>query len=195
VARHRQTSKPSTQGRISQKSFGQNSPNRHRQTVNRLDNYAMALDKRVTMASIQNWTGKTMIAALFVEKNGPYAGLEGVDVWDESRDARLYAGPFPVVAHPPCQRWGQLANLVEARYGYPVGDDGGCFAAALASVRKWGAFSSTRPSVPGGQSTISHPRVEEDGIARTSSAAGHARSIKATMDTRPEKQLGFMRLA
>jgi hypothetical protein len=80
----------------------------------------------------------TRIAALFVEKTGPYANLPDVDVWDESRDARKYEGPFPVVAHPPCARWGQLANLVEARYGYAVGDDEGCFASALASVRQWG---------------------------------------------------------
>lgn len=40
------------------------------------------------------------IAALFVEPNGPYAGLPGVELWDLSRDARLYDGPYPVVAHP-----------------------------------------------------------------------------------------------
>jgi hypothetical protein len=42
-----------------------------------------------------------LIAALYVEKDGVYANLPGVDVWDESRDARLYAGPDPVVAHLP----------------------------------------------------------------------------------------------
>lgn len=79
-----------------------------------------------------------MIAALFVEAGGCYFGLPDVDPWDESRDARLYAGPHPVVAHPPCQRWSQLAKVVEARWGHKRGDDGGCFASALASVRKWG---------------------------------------------------------
>lgn len=78
------------------------------------------------------------IAALFVERNGIYASVPGVDLWDESRDARLYAGPHPVVAHPPCTRWCRLAGLVEARWGYKRGDDGGCFASALASVRQWG---------------------------------------------------------
>ena len=84
-----------------------------------------------------------MIAALYVETNGCYFGLEGVDPWDEKRDARLYAGPHPVVAHPPCQRWGKMW------FGQPLtvkltgrrkvkGDDGGCFATALAAVRKFG---------------------------------------------------------
>ena len=83
-----------------------------------------------------------MIAALFVETNGCYFGLPDVDPWDIKRDARTYAGPHPVVAHPPCERWGRYW------YGGPMlhkqgkrkqlGDDGGCFAFALASVRKWG---------------------------------------------------------
>ena len=79
-----------------------------------------------------------MVAALYVIEGGPYFGLPGVDPWPESRDARLYAGPYPVVAHPPCARWSRLAGLVEQRWGHKRGDDGGCFAAALASVRRWG---------------------------------------------------------
>lgn len=79
-----------------------------------------------------------MIAALYVRRGGPYYGLEGVDPWDEARDARLYAGPWPVVAHPPCSRWCRLAGLVEARWGHKRGEDGGCFAAALEAVRTWG---------------------------------------------------------
>ena len=78
------------------------------------------------------------VAALYVQTGGAYYGLEGVDPWDERRDARLYAGPHPVVAHPPCSRWCRLAGLVEARWGHKRGEDGGCFAAALAAVRRWG---------------------------------------------------------
>jgi hypothetical protein len=76
-----------------------------------------------------------MVAALYVAKGGCYYGLPDVDPWDEERDARLYAGPHPVVAHPPCNRWSQLARICEVRYGYKIGEDGGCFASALASVR------------------------------------------------------------
>jgi hypothetical protein len=78
------------------------------------------------------------IAALYVQEGGSYYGIDGVDPWPASRDARLYEGPMPVVAHPPCSRWCLLAKVNEKRYGHRVGDDGGCFAAALASVRRWG---------------------------------------------------------
>ncbi len=85
-----------------------------------------------------------MVAALFVESapRGVYQGLSNVDPWDAGRDARSYAGPWAVVAHPPCARWGNFW------YGGPLlhkqgrrktlGDDGGCFAAAVAAVRTWG---------------------------------------------------------
>lgn len=81
-----------------------------------------------------------MIAALFVEKNGVYFDLPGVDPWDEQRDALLYQGPHPVVAHPPCTRWCRLAGLVEARYGYKKGEDGGLFEFALNAVRQHGGI-------------------------------------------------------
>lgn len=80
-----------------------------------------------------------MIAALFVQTGGCYFGLPDVDPWDEMRDARLYAGPWPVVAHPPCERWGRYwSGGPSARARRIKGDDGGCFAAALAAVRRWG---------------------------------------------------------
>ena len=84
-----------------------------------------------------------MIAALFVETGGSYYGLDGVDPWDQDRDARQYAGPWPVVAHPPCQRWGKFwagQPLWIKRTGERKikGDDGGCFASALDSVRRFG---------------------------------------------------------
>lgn len=80
----------------------------------------------------------TKVAALYVDPKGVYAGLPDVEVWDEARDARLYDGPWPVVAHPPCARWCRLAGFVESRFGYKRGDDGGCFAAALEAVRTYG---------------------------------------------------------
>lgn len=79
-----------------------------------------------------------MIAALYVDARGVYADLPGVDAWPITRDARLYAGPHPVVAHPPCARFCLLAKLVESQGGRPAGRDDGEFAAALSAVRRWG---------------------------------------------------------
>lgn len=80
-----------------------------------------------------------MIAALYVDARGIYSGRSDVDVWDISRDARKYDGPWPVVAHPPCERWGRYwSGGPSARVRRTLGDDGGCFAAALASVRTFG---------------------------------------------------------
>ncbi len=81
------------------------------------------------------------VAALFVQSTGCYAGLLDVDAWDVTRDARLYDGPYPVVAHPPCERWGRMwfgSPQKPDREKYRLGDDEGCFASALASVRRWG---------------------------------------------------------
>ena len=79
------------------------------------------------------------VAALYVERDGVYWNLTGVDPWDEQRDARLYEGPYPVVAHPPCPKWSPLAYINRRRIpGYELGDDGGCFEAALNAVRTYG---------------------------------------------------------
>ncbi len=79
------------------------------------------------------------IAALFVETDGGYFGMDGVDPWDEARDARNYAGPHPVVAHPPCQRWGRFWHgSTRKPHQFEKGADGGCFKAALHAVRTYG---------------------------------------------------------
>lgn len=104
------------------------------------------------------------IAALYVEKDGSYFGLEGVDPWDEARDARKYDGPWPVVAHPPCQRWGRFWHgSTRKPHQYRMGADYGCFAAALTAVRNfggvlehpkdslaWSYFGLTQPPAGGG---------------------------------------------
>lgn len=103
-----------------------------------------------------------MIAALFVEEGGTYFGIPDVDPWPESRDARLYAGPWPVIAHPPCARWCKLAGLVEHRYGIKRHEDGGCFASALASVRRWGGVLE-HPAYSDAWWTFSLPRPPPSG--------------------------------
>lgn len=86
-----------------------------------------------------------MIAALYVETGGCYFGVPGVDPWDQVRDARKYAGPHPVVAHSPCQRWGKFwagQPLWIKRTGERKvkGADDGCFEAALSAVRQYGGL-------------------------------------------------------
>lgn len=107
------------------------------------------------------------VAALYVQAGGVYYGLPDVEPWAlPERDAREYAGPWPVVGHPPCQRWGRYWSggpNVKVQPRKKLGDDGRCFAAALAAVRAWGGvlehpeashawrvFGLTRPPKSGG---------------------------------------------
>ncbi len=102
------------------------------------------------------------IAALYVQPDGAYAGLPGVDPWDEQRDARTYRGPHPVVAHPPCQLWVNLAGVNFVRYRKPhnrPGNDGGCFARALECVREFGGVLE-HPAGSFAWSTFALPRPE-----------------------------------
>lgn len=80
-----------------------------------------------------------MIAALFVADYGPYIKRDGIDPWTEARDARNYDGPHRVIAHPPCERWGRYwsggPSVAKRKH---LGDDKGCFWAALSAVRQYG---------------------------------------------------------
>ena len=109
-----------------------------------------------------------MIAALFVEKGGVYYGLPDVDPWDIERDARKYAGPHRVIAHPPCERWGRYwSGGPSAKVRRLKGDDGGCFAAALWAVRTFGGV-------------LEHPEASHawdwHGMKRPSGEGGWARA-------------------
>jgi hypothetical protein len=81
------------------------------------------------------------IAALFVQSNGCYVNEDFIDAWPEERDARKYNLNLPVIAHPPCQRWGKMAKVNYARWGGDhnrLGNDDGCFKSALDSVNRCG---------------------------------------------------------
>ena len=81
------------------------------------------------------------LAAIFVQPKGSYHGIDFIDMWPEERDARLYNLNLPVIAHPPCQRWGKMAKVNYARWGgehNKLGNDGGCFKSALDSVNRCG---------------------------------------------------------
>lgn len=84
-------------------------------------------------------TAQRIIAALFVDKEGTYSRVDGVELWDEQLDARYYRGPHRVIAHPPCQRWGKFWHGSTAKpHQFRLGEDAGCFASALTAVRNYG---------------------------------------------------------
>lgn len=120
-------------------------------------------------------------AALFVHADGVYARRPDVDLWPEARDARKYGGPLPVVAHPPCGAWGFAARRWRPKR---VGEDGGCFAAALEAVTRWGGvlehpagssawerFGLTRPG-GWGWTPAKPPAVSPDGAPVTGGLPG-----------------------
>ena len=88
---------------------------------------------------------RTDVSALYIDPRGPYPKMLA-DCWDEARDARNYAGPNPVVAHPPCGPWGAMRHLSSQR------QDSSCGPAAVASVQRWGGVLEH----PAGSSLWSH---------------------------------------
>lgn len=73
------------------------------------------------------------VAALYVTASSVYRSLSGVDCWDESRDARLWPGGCPVVAHPPCRGWSRLRHFARPPPGeLELGP------LAVEQVRRWG---------------------------------------------------------
>lgn len=94
------------------------------------------MSELITLSSVSQ---KFDVAALYVLATGPYSKIAGVDCWDKERDANNYKGPHPVVAHPPCNRWGLFwaGNPLQERKR-DFGDDGGSFSSAVSFVRKYG---------------------------------------------------------
>lgn len=59
-------------------------------------------------------TQERQVAILFARRDSIYKSLPACDVWDEDRDARLWLGRLPVVAHPPCRLWAKLRQFAKA---------------------------------------------------------------------------------
>lgn len=120
------------------------------------------------------------IAALFVETDGVYSEIPGVEVWGGrtkngkvivDRDARAFDGldrngdPIRgVLGHPPCKRYGKYwSGGPSAKVRRILGDDGGCFASMLAAAQEhkgvfehpkdskaWALYGLNRPPAAGG---------------------------------------------
>lgn len=45
------------------------------------------------------------VAILCAARTSVYHELDNLEVYDQERDARTFAGGLPVVAHPPCRAW------------------------------------------------------------------------------------------
>ena len=74
------------------------------------------------------------VAALYVlpKTQTHYAKIPGVDPWPKRRDARLYPGEDPVVAHPPCGPWSRFWALQANPSMKPIAP------LAVEQVRRWG---------------------------------------------------------
>lgn len=73
----------------------------------------------------------SQVAALYIDPKGPYPKLLGAGMcWPAYRDAKLYEGPWPVVAHPPCGPWGRMSQFCK--------QDSACGPRAVEQVRRWG---------------------------------------------------------
>lgn len=130
------------------------------------------------------------LAALYVQTGGIYYGLPNVEPWDEKADARLYDGPHPVVAHPPCARWCQLASVNEARWGTPIGKDGGTFTRRSRRSGVGVAFLSTPPTASRGTATNFRSLDEECGFAASTTRAGSQRFRSQRTATRHVNERG-----
>jgi hypothetical protein len=82
---------------------------------------------------VRSTAGLARIAVLFARDDSVYKTLPECDVYDMTRDARTYDGPWPVVAHPPCRAWGRLRHMAT-----PRADERNLARLAVAIVREFG---------------------------------------------------------
>jgi hypothetical protein len=71
------------------------------------------------------------VAVLWVERRSCYWRLwPKVEMWGVGRDARRYAGPWPVICHPPCGPWGKYRAVAHESREHGL--------VALDIVHRWG---------------------------------------------------------
>jgi hypothetical protein len=87
----------------------------------------------VNLRAIQSGTIAMPVAVLYARADSIYKKIPGCDVWDMDRDARKFSGGMPIVAHPPCRAWGQLAHFAK-----PRPDEKELARSAVRLIREWG---------------------------------------------------------
>ena len=75
------------------------------------------------------------IAALFVRSDSIYWDRNSIEAYDVTRNALTYTGNSPILAHPPCARWGRFWW---ADGSITPGMDNGLFEFSLAQLRRVG---------------------------------------------------------
>lgn len=102
------------------------------------DPYTKAIQAALEIAAEQ----KTVdVSVLFCDPKGVYSVFNNLDLWCKDRDATNYKGNNPVIAHPPCQKWGAMALVNYSRWGgdhNKPDEDGGMFLSALQNVERCG---------------------------------------------------------
>ena len=85
----------------------------------------------------QGWlsAGMPEIAVLFVTPDSVYKTIQGVDTYDQARDARTWPGGSPLIAHPPCGTWGSFRRLIKANP-----DEHRLAIWTVGLIRRWGGI-------------------------------------------------------
>lgn len=124
-----------------------------------------------------------MIAALYVETGGCYFDLPDVVVVGHGEDhadgtttvhldGRTYQGPWPAVAHPSCKRFGRFWHgSTRKPHQFKSGDDGGCFAHALSTVRSHGGVIE-HPAYSSAWNPKDHPKRPGFGLPKPACGKG-----------------------
>lgn len=63
------------------------------------------MDRREERAAVIGAAEPQTVAVLCAQNRSVYRLIGGVEIYDQTRDARTFPGGVPVVAHPPCRAW------------------------------------------------------------------------------------------
>lgn len=120
------------------------------------------------------------VTVLFARRDSIYKTLPDCDVWDADRDARLWPGGTPVVAHPPCRLWGRLRHFARKTKG-----ERQLAIMAVRRVRQWGGVLEH----PAGSRLWAKASLPPLG-KQTITAAGRLASTSTAGGTGPRKPPG-----